>query len=86
MHDFNTSDEGISLLQGFQLQRGVGYPYYFAMIALNHVVPLFALLVLNVMWTFTPRFNNASDHPYASTLSVLVSRGVCKRFTLLRIF
>ena len=46
MHHLNTFDGGVSRLHGFKSQRGVDYPFQFAMIAFNHA--LFRLLNLSV--------------------------------------
>jgi hypothetical protein len=44
----NTFDGGVSRLHGFKSQRGADYPFQFAMIAFNHVVPVLNLSVFNV--------------------------------------
>jgi hypothetical protein len=41
-------DGGVSRLHGFKSQRGADYPFQFAMIAFNHVVPVLNLSVFNV--------------------------------------
>ena len=41
----NTFDGGVSRLHRFKSQRGVDYPFQFAMIAFNHVVPVLNLSV-----------------------------------------
>ena len=41
-------DGGVNRLHGFKSQRGADYPFQFAMIAFNHVVPVLNLSVFNV--------------------------------------
>jgi hypothetical protein len=75
---------GVSRLHGFKSQRGADYPFQFAMIAFNHVVPVLNLSVFNVRQHGPSRLTEQA-HDHRRRFIVLMNRGICHFFTLLRI-
>ena len=63
MHHLNTFDGGVSRLHGFKSQRGVDYPFQFAMIAFNHVVPVLNLSVFQRQTAPAFALSRASARP-----------------------
>ena len=85
MHHLNTFDGGVSRLHGFKSQRGADYPFQFAMIAFNHVVPVLNLSVFNVRRAPAFAFEQSKRATIGGALSVLDESWDLPLFTLLRI-
>ncbi|STN24824.1 putative transposase [Escherichia coli] len=72
----------VSRLHGFKSQRGADYPFQFAMIAFNHVVPVLNLSVFNVRRHRPSRLSKQARDHSGRFIRVDESR-ICHFFTLL---
>lgn len=62
-HDFYTLYRGVSRLHRFEALCGFDYPFQFAMIALNYIIPVLYLPVLHMLRTFTFPFQQCQRTP-----------------------